>query len=68
MVSEWILGRLAEGAWIGFYWLKIGTVASCCEYGDESSGYSAKELVNILGLIALDYLRLNRNSNRHGRQ
>jgi hypothetical protein len=43
-------------------------VASCCECGDEPSGYSAKELVNILGLIALDYLRLNRNSKTHGRK
>jgi hypothetical protein len=26
MGSEWILGRLAAGAWIGFDWLRIGTV------------------------------------------
>jgi hypothetical protein len=25
MGSEWILGRLAWGAWIGFDWLRIGT-------------------------------------------
>jgi hypothetical protein len=26
MGSEWILGRLAGGVWIGFDWLRIGTV------------------------------------------
>jgi hypothetical protein len=26
MGSEWILGRLVEGVWIGFDWLRIGTV------------------------------------------
>jgi hypothetical protein len=25
MKSEWILGRLAWGMWIGFDWLRIGT-------------------------------------------
>jgi hypothetical protein len=25
MGSEWILGRLAEGVWIGLDWLRIGT-------------------------------------------
>jgi hypothetical protein len=25
MESEWILGRLAWGVWIGFDWLRIGT-------------------------------------------
>jgi hypothetical protein len=25
MGSEWILGRLAWGEWIGFDWLRIGT-------------------------------------------
>jgi hypothetical protein len=25
MGSEWILGRMAWGVWIGFDWLKIGT-------------------------------------------
>jgi hypothetical protein len=25
MVSEWILGTLAWGVWIGFEWLKTGT-------------------------------------------
>jgi hypothetical protein len=24
------------GVWIGFNWLRIGTLAGCCEYGDES--------------------------------
>jgi hypothetical protein len=25
MGSEWILGRLASGVWIGFDWLRTGT-------------------------------------------
>jgi hypothetical protein len=25
MASEWILGRLAWGVWIGFDWLRTGT-------------------------------------------
>jgi hypothetical protein len=25
MGSEWILGRLAWGVWIGFDWLRLGT-------------------------------------------
>jgi hypothetical protein len=25
MGSEWILGRMAGGVWIGFNWLRIGT-------------------------------------------
>jgi hypothetical protein len=25
MGSEWILGRLALGVWIGFDWLRVGT-------------------------------------------
>jgi hypothetical protein len=25
MGSEWILGRLTWGVWIGFYWLRTGT-------------------------------------------
>jgi hypothetical protein len=25
MGSEWILGKLAWGVWIGFYWLRTGT-------------------------------------------
>jgi hypothetical protein len=36
MGSEWILGRLAWGVWIGF---------DCCERGDEPSGSCVTELV-----------------------
>jgi hypothetical protein len=25
--SEWMLGRLARGVWIGFVWLRTGTVS-----------------------------------------
>jgi hypothetical protein len=42
MGSEWILGRLAWGVWIGFDWLRAG----CCECGDESSGSCATELIS----------------------
>jgi hypothetical protein len=46
MESEWILGRLDWGVWIGFDWLRTGTVAVCCECGDEPSGSCATELVS----------------------
>jgi hypothetical protein len=46
MGSEWILGRLAWGVWIGFDWLRTETVAGCCECGDEPSGSFATELVS----------------------
>jgi hypothetical protein len=46
MGSEWILGRLAWGVWIGFDWLRAGPVAGCCECGDEPSGSCATELVS----------------------
>jgi hypothetical protein len=35
-----VIGR---GVWIGFDWLRIGPVASCCECGDEPSGSCATE-------------------------
>jgi hypothetical protein len=44
MGSEWILGRLAWGVWIGFDWLRTGT--GCCECGDEPSGSCTTELVS----------------------
>jgi hypothetical protein len=46
MGSEWILGRLAWGVWIEFYWLMIETVACCCECGDEPSGSCATDLIS----------------------
>jgi hypothetical protein len=46
MGSEWVLGRLAWGVWIGFDWLRTGTGASCCECGDEPSGSCATESVS----------------------
>jgi hypothetical protein len=46
MGSEWIIGRLAWGLWSVFSWLRIGTVAGCCEYGDEPSSSGATELVS----------------------
>jgi hypothetical protein len=33
MESEWILGRLAEGVWIAFNWLKIGTGGEFLRHG-----------------------------------
>jgi hypothetical protein len=44
MGSEWILGRLACGVWIGFDWLRTGTGGGMlC---DEPSGSCATELVS----------------------
>jgi hypothetical protein len=34
------------GAWIGFNWLSVGPVASCCETDDEPSSSGVTELVN----------------------
>jgi hypothetical protein len=48
MGSEWILGRLAWGVWIGFDWLRTGTGAGCCECGDEPSDSGATDLVGCL--------------------
>jgi hypothetical protein len=50
MGSEWIVGRLAWGVWIGLDWLRRGTVAGCCECGDEPLDSWATELVNTLTL------------------
>jgi hypothetical protein len=35
---RWTLGKWGLGMWIGFIWLRIGTVASSCEHGNEPSG------------------------------
>jgi hypothetical protein len=43
--SEWILGRVAWGVWIGFD-SGQGPVAGCGECGDEPSGSCATELVS----------------------
>jgi hypothetical protein len=37
------LRDIGWGGWIGFDWLRIGLVASCCECGDEPSGSCAME-------------------------
>jgi hypothetical protein len=45
------LGRLVGwGVWSGFSWLKIGSLAGCCECGDEPSGSGAMELVSQLDI------------------
>jgi hypothetical protein len=44
MGSEWILGRLVWGMWIGLDWLRIRT--GSCEFGDEPSGSCATESVS----------------------
>jgi hypothetical protein len=46
MGSDWILGRLAWGVWIGFDWLRTGTGGGRDECGDEPSGSCATELVS----------------------
>jgi hypothetical protein len=42
-------GRL----WSRFNWLRIGTVAGCCDCSDELSGSSAMELVIIRIMLAV---------------
>jgi hypothetical protein len=49
MGSEWIVGRLAWGVWIGFDWLRTGTGGGLfCVCGDEPSSSCATELVSYL--------------------
>jgi hypothetical protein len=45
MGSEWILGRLAWGCGLDSTGSEQGSVAGCCECGDEPSGSCATELV-----------------------
>jgi hypothetical protein len=40
------LREIGLGMCIGFDWLGYGTVAGCCECGDEPSGSCATELVS----------------------
>jgi hypothetical protein len=40
------LGEFVWRLWSGFTWLGIGTLAGCCECGDEPSGSGAAELVS----------------------
>jgi hypothetical protein len=45
MGSKWMLGRLVVGGvWSGFP-MAQGSLAGCCECGDEPSGSGATELV-----------------------
>jgi hypothetical protein len=37
--------RFVGGVWSGFTWLRIGSLAGCCECGDEPTGSGATELV-----------------------
>jgi hypothetical protein len=48
MGSEWILGRLASGM-LDSTVSGQGSVAGCCECGDEPSGSGATGLVGYLG-------------------
>jgi hypothetical protein len=45
MGSEWILGRFARRVWCGFRWLRLGSVAGFCKYGDKPAGSGATDLV-----------------------
>jgi hypothetical protein len=47
MGSEWILGRLAWGCGLDSTGSGQGSVAGCCECGDEPSGSCATELVTV---------------------
>jgi hypothetical protein len=44
--SEWILGRLTGVCGLDSAGAGFGSVASCCECGDEPAGSGATELVN----------------------
>ena len=39
IILTWILRKWDVGAWTGSSWLRIGTVAGICEYGNEPSGF-----------------------------
>jgi hypothetical protein len=51
MGSEWILGRLAWGG-LDSTGSGQGTVAGCCECGNEPSGSCATELVSTQALCS----------------
>jgi hypothetical protein len=38
IILKWIFRKWGEGAWTGLSWLRIGTVAGCCECGNEPPG------------------------------
>jgi hypothetical protein len=38
IILEWILRKFGGEVWIVFIWLKTGTLAGCCEHGNETSG------------------------------
>jgi hypothetical protein len=38
IILRWIFRKWNVGAWTGFSWLRIGTVAVTCEYGNELLG------------------------------
>jgi hypothetical protein len=37
IILEWILGKYDGRLWIGFIWLRIGTVVGLCEHGGDPS-------------------------------
>jgi hypothetical protein len=43
---ERIFGRTAGSVWNGFSWFRLGSMASCCECGDETLGSGATDLVS----------------------
>jgi hypothetical protein len=59
MGSEWILGRLAGGVWIGSSWLRIGDGGGLCEHGDEPSGSGATELAVSTEMLVLSSRKFN---------
>jgi hypothetical protein len=40
------LREIGWGVWIGFTWLRIGTVGGCCECGGEPTSFGATDLVS----------------------
>jgi hypothetical protein len=38
IILKWIFKKWNGEAWIGLFWLRIGTDGGACEYGNEPSG------------------------------
>jgi hypothetical protein len=38
IILRWLFRKYVVGVWTGLSWLRIGTLAGTCEYGNEPSG------------------------------
>jgi hypothetical protein len=46
------LREIGWGGWSGFSWFRIGSLAGCCDFGDENSGSGSTEFVIKEGKVA----------------